>query len=310
MKNKALLLILPVLLFLAAQAVAQTSNEPAPNSAEGLVKQAQKLNSEGKHDDALSVYNQALKTDPNNLDAHIGMGVVLDLKGEYAEARQHLQKAINVAPADAKPRALRVMGMSYAFESKASETAKYHQQVFDAQLANKNFEGAAGVANELGRVYLESGDLDNAYKWYQLGYETALRKTDLKDTDKSLWDFRWEHAQARIAVRRKQRAETEKHVAAAKVALDKADNKDQVSNFPYLTGYVAFYRGAYKTAITDLQQANLDDPFIQCLLAQAYERTGDKAKAAEHYRKVLESNSHSPATAFSRPLAMKKLKQG
>lgn len=238
------------------------------------------------------------------------MGVALDLKGDYVEARQHFQKAIEIAPEDAKPRAWRIMGISYAFEGDASEAAKYHQQVFDAQLNKQNFEGAAGVANELGRIYLESGDLSNATKWYKTGYDTALRKTDLKETDKSLWKFRWHHAQARIAVRSRQRAETEKQVAAAKAALDKANNPDQAIFFPYLTGYVAFYRGAYKTAIVDLQQANQDDPFIQSLLAQSYERTGDQTKATEHYQKVLESNAHNPNTAFSRPLAKKKLKQG
>ena len=73
----------------------------------------------------------------------------------------------------------------------------------------------------------------------------------MKDADKNLWAFRWAHAQARIAARRGQRDEAQKQVAAAKVALEKANNPDQAQFFPYLTGYVAFYGGDYKTAITN-----------------------------------------------------------
>ena len=48
------------------------------------------------------------------------------------------------------------------------------------------------------------GDIDGAANWYKTGYDTAMRKTDMKDTDKNLWAFRWAHAQARIAARRGQ----------------------------------------------------------------------------------------------------------
>lgn len=76
---------------------------------------------------------------------------------------------------------------------------------------------------------------------------------------------------------------------------------------PYLTGYVAFYNGDYKTAIAELQKADQRDPLNLVLLAQAYEKPGDAAAAMDFYRKVLESNGHSPTNAFARPLAKKKL---
>ena len=117
-----------------------------------------------------------------------------------------------------------------------------------------------------------------AANWYKTGYETAMRKTDMKDADKNLWAFRWAHAQARIAARRGQRDEAPKQVAAAKAALDKANNPDQAQFFPYLTGYVAFYDGDYKTAITELRKASQEDPFILMLLAQSYEKVGDAAR--------------------------------
>ena len=290
----------------AARAQAAASSD----DAQALVKQGQKLNSEGKQNEALKLYKQALEKAPNSYEAHLESGVALDLMGDYAAAREHLKKAIDVAPADQKNRALRVMAFSYAFESKSAEAEKYEKLVFDALMANSAFEAAAGVANELARIKLESGDIDGAANWYKTGYDTAMRKTDMKEADNNLWAFRWAHAQARIAARRGQRNEAQKQVAAAKAALEKANNPDQAQFFPYLTGYVAFYGGDYKTAITELEKASQEDPFILMLLAQSCEKVGDAARAKEYYGKVMANNGHGPPNAFARPVARKKLAGG
>jgi tetratricopeptide (TPR) repeat protein len=280
------------------------------DDVQALVKQGQKLNSEGKQDEALKLYKQALEKAPNSYEAHLESGIALDLKGDYAAAREHLKKAIEVAPPDQKNRALRVMAFSYAFESNSAQAEKYEKQAFDALVAKSDYEGAAGVANELARIQLESGDIDGAANWYKTGYDTAMRKADMKDADKNLWAFRWAHAQARIAARRGQRDEAQKQVAAAKAALEKANNPDQAPFFPYLTGYVAFYGGDYKTAIAELEKANQQDPFILMLLAQSYEKAGDAARAKEYYGKVMANNGHGPTNAFARPVARKKLAGG
>jgi tetratricopeptide (TPR) repeat protein len=117
-----------------------------------LVKQGQKFNSEGKQDEALKLYKQALEKSPNSYEAHLESGVALDLKGNYAAAREHLKKAIDVAPADQKNRALRVMAFSYVFERNTAEAEKYEKQVFDALMAKSDLEAAAGAANELARI--------------------------------------------------------------------------------------------------------------------------------------------------------------
>ncbi len=293
-----------VLLMLAGACCAQQT--PAP-TAPDLVKQGEKLNSEGRQDDALALYRQALEISPNLYEAHFASGIALDLKGNYAEARQHLATAIEVAPAESKQQAWRSMAMSYVFEGNANEAARFEQQVFDARMSAHDYIGAAEIANELARIYLESSDATNAYKWYQSGYETAQHKPDLSDVDKNLWMFRWEHAQARIAARRGKAGEAQQHVAAAKAALDKANNPDQARFVPYLTGYVAFYTGDYKTAIADLQKADQRDPLILALIGESYEKSGDRSQAMDYYRKVLAINTHNPTNAFARPLAKKKL---
>ncbi len=298
------------LLLLAPLCFAQQSPQappPAPGSPADLVKQGEKLSREGKQDEALALYRQALDKSPNLYEGHLESGIALDLKGDYVQAREHFTKAIALAPLESKAQALRSMAFSYAFEGAGTKAEEYEAQVFNASLAKSDWAAAAGTCNELARIYLESGDPDHAYKWYKMGYDTAMRKTDLTDADKNLWLFRWENAQARVAARRGRAAEAQQHVAAAKAALDRANNPEQARFYPYLTGYVAFYTGDYKTAIAELQRADQRDPLILVLLGRAYEKSGDAAQAKDYYRKVLEINIHNPTNAFARPLARQKL---
>ena len=136
----------------------------------------------------------------------------------------------------------------------------------------------------------------------------ASRTRSNPNSGPELWTFRWEHAQARIAARRGQKAEAATHVAAAKAVLDSGKlPQQQAAFFPYLTGYVAFYGGDFAKAVTDLQQANQNDVFIMSLLAQSYEKTGEAAKAKALYQKIMDATNHNPPMAFARPVARARL---
>lgn len=274
------------------------------------VRDARRAMNQGNFDEAYKLLHDAQEKNPQLMEAQSSLGTLLDFQGKYDEARKHFANAIELAKPEQKVGALKAMAISYAFTKDCKNSTKYEQQAFDSQMAQTppDYTAAAETANELARLCIESGDLNAAQKWYQTGNATALKKADLSDADKDLWAFRWEHAQARIAARRGNKAEAQKHVAAAKAILDKGViDKAQQAFFPYLTGYVAFYAGDYKTAITDLQQANQRDPFILALLAQAYEKSGQKDQATELYKKVLTMNIHNPTGAFSRPLAKEKV---
>jgi len=296
---------------LAAQAPGgQPPAGQAPGGQEqpGFIRQGQALMREGKLPDALALYRQVLAGTPDSVPANNAAGIALDLMGQGAEARKYFAKAIEVAPtSQGKAAAQRAMAMSYAFEGDCKKAGEYEQQVFNYYVSVKDFYQQGEIANEAGRVCIDAGDLDAAAKWYQTGHDAGLREPDIKADRVDLWEFRWQHAQARIAARRGNAAEAEKHVAAAKAALDKGTNPQQTQFFPYLAGYVAFYRGDYKTALEELPKANQNDPFIQCLMAQTYEKLGDREKATEYYRKASATTAHNPPAAYARPFAKKKL---
>lgn len=241
---------------------------------------------------------------------HTQEGVALDLLGRGDEARRHFAQAIELAPSpQAKAQAQRAMAMSYAFSSDCKNTEKFELLVSDYWASKKDFYQQGEMANEAARVCIEAGDLDAAERLYKRGTELGLQEPDIKPERVALWKFRLEHAEARLAARRHNREEAAKHVAAAKAILNGNPEmaKAQAIFFPYLTGYVAFHLGDYKTASADLLQANQNDPFIQCLLGETYEKLGEKEKAREYYQKAAGTTGHNPPAAYARPFATRKL---
>jgi tetratricopeptide (TPR) repeat protein len=296
------------LILSATLAQAAPAQKPAEDPADH-VKQARRLATEGKHDEALALYQKAISAQPSSFEAHLGAGLVLDLKLQFAEARRHLSKALELAPDEAKVQVLNALAVSYAFEGDAREAASFYQQVFDRQMAESNFGAAAGTANALGRVYLETGDVANARRWYQTGYESARRQPDVTTEQLAIWEFRWLHAQARIAARAGQLDDARQQVAAARGLLDRTPAlKDETASWHYLAGYVELYAKNYAQAIDVLQSADQEDPFVLSLVARAYEGAGNAARARETWAAVLEANGHSLQNAFARPMAVQKLK--
>ena len=291
----------------ATKPAAPTSAQSKVEQATELTKQGEKLNGEGKPEEALALFQRAIEVDPDLYQAQLFTGVALDLQGRYEEARQHLAKAIALASIQESVQALRVMAVSYAFERNTDKAAEYERRAFDLEYNWKEYADAAATANEFARIYLEAGDLDNAFQWYQTGRLTVSRIPNLTPAEKDLWEFRWNAALARIAARRGQGDKAKQYLAACKTFIDKADNPDQAPFYPYLVGYVAFYGGDYATAIKQLQLANQHDPFVLYLLAQTYEKLGDKAHARDYYEKIMMINTHNPSNAFARPTARQKL---
>ena len=295
------LLTLPFADFLGAQ-------QGAPVDAGALNKQAQQLESDGKLKEALTIFHRILEEDPANVPAHLGIGRVLDIEGQYAEARQHFQKAIDAASQSEMNGALSAMAISYAFEGNAAEAAKYYGKLIDRQLSSGATEAAGGAANGLGRVYLETGDTPNAEKWYRTGYESALKNQERTPEQTDLAEMRWHHAQARIAARRKQFDVARKHVGEVRALVERGRlPAAQQAQYPHVAGYVAFYEGDYDNAIAELSKADQEDPFILSLLAQEYEHKPVIAKARELYTRILGMPDHSLQAAFARPLAARRL---
>jgi tetratricopeptide (TPR) repeat protein len=305
---KTIAAIALLLLSLLRSPVLQTAQAPGQQEQPEFVKQAVQLLHDGKIQESLDVYLNELKSTPGSLPANLGAGGILDWMGKGKEARKHFAKAIEAADTpEHKATAQRAMAISYAFERNCNKALEYEQQVFDFHVSTKNFFQQGEAADEGARICLDTGNLEAAEKWYKIGHDAGLKEPDIKPDRRDLWDFRLENAEARIAARRGDAAEAQKHVDAAKAILDKGRIPQQVQYLPSLKGYVAFYAKDYKSALAAYFETNQNDPFVQRMIGESYEQLGEKGKAWEYYHKAILSLSHNPLAAYAVPFARKKL---
>lgn len=244
----------------------------------------------------------------------------LDLAGRGGEARALWQKEIETASTPAaRAAAERNLAMSWAFSGNCAQTAAYEQKVIAywqtrqaAEPANAFYQQGE-MADEAARVCIDLGDLDAAARLYKQGHDLGLKEPNIPAGRRDLWEYRYQHALARLAARRGDQAQARRQAAAARATLDQLQKDDaklyqqQVGFFPYLEGYVAFYAGDYPTALADFQKDERHDPFIACMLGMTYEKLNQPAQARAAFEQASKTSAHNPPAAFAIPFARKKL---
>lgn len=244
----------------------------------------------------------------------------LDLAGKGAEARALWQKEIEAAATPAAQAAAeRNMAMSWAFSGSCARTDAYEQKVIsywrtrEAAAPANAFYQQGEMADEAARVCIDLGDLDAAARLYKQGHDLGLKEPNIPAGRRDLWEYRYQHALARLAARRGDKAQAQRQVAAARATLGQMQKDDaklyqqQLGFFPYLEGYIAFYAGDYQTALADFQKDERHDPFIACMLGMTYEKLNQPEPARAAYEEAAKARAHNPPAAFAVPFARRKL---
>ncbi|MDP2959097.1 MAG: hypothetical protein Q8N53_21930 [Longimicrobiales bacterium] len=244
----------------------------------------------------------------------------LDRDGDFVRSRAMYQAILDtITDARARANVQRRVAMSYGFEGDCANTIRYEEMVIaywktrEAEEPQNAFYQQGEMANEAARICIDSDALDEAERMYRRGSELGNLEPEPRTHPRSLWTYRTEHALARLAARHGDAAGAQRHVAAARAALDgdAAMAKDQERYFPYLAGYVALYTGDLATAEAELTRAvslNETDPFMNTLLAMIFEKQSKVDEAKALYAKAFDmARAHNPPAAFTRRFVRQKL---
>jgi tetratricopeptide (TPR) repeat protein len=278
---------------------------------EDLVRQGRALMNQGKHDEAEALYRQALRLSPRSFEAARSLGILLNLKGQYPEARKHLQVAIDVAPTSTvRNQATGDLALSYVFDGKIADAQQHFEAARRQQQTDGDMSAAGASARAVGRILLETGDLVNGRKWYEIGYREWRPLPSQPETEQLLWELRWRHFLARVAAREGKIDEAKRLLGEFTSLMQKRNRTEDNEIYRWLAGYVAYYAKDYDGAIAQLTQGNLADPFILNMIGMAYEGKGDLTNARSYYRRTMQSNVHNLQAAIARPFARAKLAGG
>jgi tetratricopeptide (TPR) repeat protein len=251
-------------------------NDPNPYDSYGEL-----LLKMGRFDDSIVQYRKALAIDSNFLASHLGISADLMYSGKAADAAAEIQQIAKKARSDAEKR----NGM-FATTSLAVYTGKMDQALasLDQQHAlgahSSDTLGMVAALQAKAAIYTEMGKPAQAQAMYEQAVKLADGST-LPDAIKANIHLFQHNNLARVALARKDVATARQEADAfAKVALA-SGAPGQVRQAHELASMIALQEKNWDAAISELQQASLQNAYNLYRLCQAYQGKGDTAKATE-----------------------------
>ncbi len=277
--------------------------ELIPNDPNPYDSYAELLLKEGKFDDSITQYRKALSIDANFINAHQGIGMALLYKGNASEAAAEINKITEKARSDAERRTA-----LFALTVVDVDSGKWDAALADVDkqyaLGEKTSDvpGMTGDLQLKGNILLEMGKYDDAKAQYEKGLkmtEDSNLSQEIKDNARLFHHYNL----ARVALGKKDLATAK---TESSTFMNGVKNPLQTKQAHQLVGLIAMEEKDYDKAVSELKQANQQNPYDLYRLCQAYSAKGDAASAKEQCGKAANFNS-LPAIqyAFVRTKAMK-----
>lgn len=265
--------------------------ELIPNDPNPYDSYAELLLKMGRFDEAITQYNKALAINSNFINSHFGIAAALAYEGKPADAQSELQKITTKARNDGERRTALFGQMVVAADSGKLDQAlaEVEKQYALGQKIN-DMPAMAGDLQLKGNVLLEMGRFDDARK----AYEDALKMTNDSNLSKEIKDntaLFHHYNLARVAIAKKDLATAKTETEAFRQGTEAAKNQNQMKQAHELAGRIALEEKNYDAAITELSQANQQNPDTLYLLGLAYQGKGDGAKAKDSFTKAAKFNS-------------------
>lgn len=265
--------------------------ELIPNDPNPYDSYAELLLKMGRFEDSIAQYRKALAVDEHFIPSHFGISADLLYMGKPSEATAELAKITEKARNDGERRVAlfgqTVVGVDGGKLNRA--LADLDKQYAVAQQTN-DVAGMAGDLQNKGNILAEMQKYDAAQQQFdQLlqMVEGSNLSQKIKDNAKLFHQFNL----AVVAIGKKDYAAAKTHAEEFRKGAEASQNAFQIKQSHGLAGTIALARKDYDTAITELQQANDQNPRDLYRLCQAYQGKGDNARAQETCTRAADFNS-------------------
>ena len=293
----------------------QLPDDPNPHDsfAELLMK-------EGKFDQSIAEYQKALAIAPNFHSSRIGIAVDHMLKGMPVEARKNANTLFSMTDDPGwQGTALTVVAETYITEGQYQKAIDELNKVRGIAAKNDDAVAAADALTNIGRTLLVACEIDATKGTFLKTRTPEVEKIDAADV--YFKDARKIVVESKVVPEVKTRMQNDYLVHKAQVELKRNNIReakatiDQLQQQPgamadvlllddihMLNGLVASAEKRFNDAVTELSKTNLHNPMHLYLLAEAYNASGNTAKAAELRTAIWNFNENSFSLALVRPL--------
>ncbi|HKZ79468.1 MAG TPA: tetratricopeptide repeat protein [Pyrinomonadaceae bacterium] len=259
-----------------------------PNPYDSLAELFLKM---GKFDDAISQYRKALSIDSNFINSHLGMGAAMMYQGKADDAAAEFNKITSKARSDGERRTALFANMVLAADSgKLDQALAEADKQYALGEKTSDVPAMAGDLQLKGNILLEMGKPDEAKQMFERGLKATLDSNlspEIKDNAKLVQHYDL----ARVALVKKDLASAKTESEEFRKGAEASKNPAQVKQSHELAGRIALEEKRFDEAVTELMQANQQNPYDLYRLCQAYQGKGDAAKAKDACTKAATFNS-------------------
>ena len=261
-------------------------NDPNPYDSYGEL-----LLKMGRFDDSILQYRKALSMDSHFVPSHFGISADLMYLGKHDEAAAELQKMIASARNDGELRTA-YFGLAVVAVDNGKLDMGVQRLDQEYSVAEKKNDAAAMAADlqAKGNIIAEMQRYDTAQQQFDHSLqliESSNLSQAIKDNAKLLHHFNL----AALAIAKKDYTAAKSHTQEYRAGAEASKNPGQLKLAHELAGRIALAEKDYDTAITELEQANEQDPRNLYRLSQAYQAKSDSVKALDYCKKAAEFNS-------------------
>ncbi len=283
-----------------AEGVFKKYIELIPDDPNPYDSYAELLMKMGRFDESIKNYQKALSIDPNFIASYIGIANDQIFLDRGNDARATLAKLTSVARTDGEKRqALFWTAVSWAHEGQYDKALAAANQESAIAVAQNDLANLSADHNFMGALLLENGKADEALAQFKQAVE-IMDKSDSPAEVKAATHRNALFNQARAALIKKDLATAKtlnqdyaKQVAEKKVPAEVRQQHE-------LAGLLAIEEKQFATAVTELQQANQQDPRVLYLLAVALDGKGDHANAKTYCTRAADFNGLAGNYAYVR----------
>ncbi|MBN1348841.1 tetratricopeptide repeat protein [candidate division KSB1 bacterium] len=264
----------------------------------------------GKYDASIQSYRKALELNPGFVASHLGIATNLNYKGQHADAREQLEKLLEIARNDGERRqACFATAVSFADEGNLDAAVEAIEKQY--ALA-ENINDAAAMAGDrilIGNIMLEAEKPEDAAQNYQNALELILASglaPEIKNNANRIFLYN----SARVALAKNQLAEAKIAGDQFHAQVETIKNPNQLRLAHELAGLIALAEKDYDQALEELNQANQLNPFNIFRMALAYSGKGDTLNAKQMCEKAANFNAlNNLNQSFARLKANEMLKK-